>query len=300
MLEVSHLNKRYSSGVFKKEYTNAVKDVSFFVERGEILGIVGESGSGKSTVARCLVRLVEPSSGQVVFNNTDITKLEIKELCKMRQRIQVIFQDPDSSLDPRMTIGQSLEEGLHFQGKRLTKAECQQTVVEMLNMVGLNEEHRNRYPHQLSGGQNQRVVLARALSFEPELLIADEPTASLDVSVQAQILALLKTIQQQRSITMVFISHDMEIVRRFCDSIVVMYRGEIVEKGKTVDIFSAPQHAYTKLLLNCNEENVRLWERYEKEKGEKNYEQNEQSHFVTDGIGTMLEHVGGMPKSHKE
>lgn len=188
-----------------------------------------------------------------------------KELNQVRRKIQIIFQDPDSSLEPRMTIGESLREALQIQKKYKNQEE---QIRQMVELVGLNDEHMKRYPHQLSGGQNQRVVLARALSFEPEILIADEATASLDVSVQAQIITLLQKIRQNRQLAILFISHDMKIVKRICDSVVVMYRGKIVEKGAIEDVLNRPQHPYTRLLLDCNEKNVKEWIRYAQRKGE--------------------------------
>lgn len=269
MLTVNDLCKRYSSGVWKKSYTQAVAHVSFHIEKGKVLGIVGESGSGKSTIAQCITRLVEPSSGEIIFRGEEITRMKAGKLNKYRRNMQMIFQDPDSALDPKMTISESLEEALKLNQCHYSAEERKRKTDELIALVGLNAEHKNHYPHQLSGGQNQRVVLARALSFDPELLIADEPTASLDVSVQAQILTLLKTIQREKELTMLLISHDMEIVRRVCDEVIVMYRGEAVEKGRVESVFGNPQHVYTRLLLDCNEENVKKWIDYKKEKGKR-------------------------------
>lgn len=269
MLEIRGLSKEYKTGIFRKQRIKAVDDVSFQVNKGEVLGIVGESGSGKSTIAQCITRLIEPTKGEIRFQGTDVCNLKSNELYKVRRKMQMIFQDPDSALEPKMTIGESLKEALRFQNKDSGQ---EGQILQLIDMVGLNEEHVNRYPHQLSGGQNQRVVLARALSFEPDILIADEPTASLDVSVQAQILALLKDIRRIRQLTMVFISHDMEIVRRICDSVVVMYRGKIVEQGRTEEVMERPEHPYTRLLLNCSEENVNEWIKYQKEQETADYE----------------------------
>lgn len=262
MLKVEHLKKEYHSGLLRQRSILAVDDVSFSIEKGEIFGIVGESGSGKSTVAQCLTRLTEPTEGAVWFQGQNLPALKKRDLRQVRKKMQMIFQDPDSALDPRMTIGESLAEALKLQNKT---QDLKEQVLEMLLQVGLNEEHRNRYPHQMSGGQNQRVVVARALSFEPDLLIADEATASLDVSVQAQILYLLRSQQRKRGFSVLLISHDMELVRQLCDSVMVMYRGRVVEQGKTETVMAAPEHPYTRMLLDCTEEHVETWLTYLKE-----------------------------------
>jgi peptide/nickel transport system ATP-binding protein len=238
MLEVKSLRKRFSSGIFFKRYIDAVDNVSFAIAKGETLGLVGESGSGKSTVGQCVIRLIEPTGGKIIFNGVDLCSLGGKELNKLRPSMQMIFQDPDSSLDPRMTIGQSVAEP--FRPKKVDKKEVKGEVLGLLERVGLSPEHYNRYPHQMSGGQNQRAVLARVLAINPIFIVADEPTASLDVSVQAQILHLLKDLKKEYAITMLFISHDLAVIRHMCDRVAVMYRGNIVETGSVEDVFENP------------------------------------------------------------
>lgn len=195
MLKVYNLSKEYTTGFLHRQTISAVKNVSFEIRQGETFGLVGESGSGKSTVAQCITRLIEPTKGKIFFHDKEVCKMSTVELRKMRKKLQIIFQDPDASLDPRMTISESLEEALRLQGKKKDIKKYQR---DLIDMVGLNYEHLGRYPHELSGGQNQRVALARALSFEPEILIADEATASLDVSVQAQIFSLLDEIRRKK------------------------------------------------------------------------------------------------------
>ena len=226
LIEVSELSKYYSAGLLKKQCTKAVDGVSFQIDRGETLGLVGESGCGKTTVGRLLLRLIEPTSGDIFFDGIDITKLSREEMRRQRPRMQMIFQDPESSLNPRMRIGESIAEPYRLGLKgRMKSDEIEDRVMELVNIVGLNPEHVNRYPYQLSGGQNQRVVLARILAVNPEFIVADEPTASLDVSVQAQILRLIMDLRNEFGLTMLFISHDMEVVRHMSDRIAVMDEG---------------------------------------------------------------------------
>lgn len=248
MLEIKNLSKIYYSGLFSKNTHTAVSDVSFSMKAGEVLGIVGESGSGKSTLAQCILRLIEPTFGDIIFNDINISTLKKAELNKLRSKMQMIFQDPDSALDPKKTIFQSLNEPMKLQG--LNKTEIENKIFESLEKVDLLPEHLTRYPHQLSGGQNQRIVISRVLSMKPSLIVADEPTASLDVSVQAQIIHLLKKIQKQYNIAMIFISHDLELIKHICHKIAVMYKGCIVEIAHINDIFSNPLHPYTQYLLN--------------------------------------------------
>lgn len=250
------------TGTFHKHKFNAIDNVSFFVEKGETLGIVGESGCGKSTLGRCILRLTEPTEGKIVFNGTDITTLDKESMRNIRSQMQMLFQDPDSSLNPKKTIGQSIAEPLQIIGseKNLIKKQ----VCELMRHVGLIPEHINRYPHQLSGGQNQRAVLARALALEPSLIVADEPTASLDVSVQAQILNLLRQLKSEYDLTMIFISHDLGLMKHMSDRIAVMYMGKIIEIAKAEDIFKSPQHPFTRLLLHgsneCMEQDICIQE----------------------------------------
>lgn len=230
LIEVHDLKKHYSSGLINKQYTRAVDGVSFHIKRGETLGLVGESGCGKTTVGRLLLRLIEPTSGSIIFDGMDITRLNREEMRKLRPRMQMIFQDPESSLNPRMRIGESIAEPfrLGLQGK-MSRSEMKERVLELVDVVGLNPEHVNRFPHQLSGGQNQRVVLARILAINPEFIVADEPTASLDISVQAQILRLMMDLKRDFGLTMLFISHDMDVVRHMSNRIAIMEKGRITD-----------------------------------------------------------------------
>lgn len=229
LIKVMDLKKHYSSGMINKQYTKAVDGVSFHIDRGETLGLVGESGCGKTTVGRLLLRLIEPTSGSIFFDGIDLTRLDRREMRRLRPRMQMIFQDPESSLNPRMSIGQSIAEPfrLGLRGE-ISSREMRERVLELVDIVGLNPEHVNRFPYQLSGGQNQRVVLARILAINPEFIVADEPTASLDVSVQAQILRLMMDLKREFGLTMLFISHDLEVVRHMSDRIAVMEKGRII------------------------------------------------------------------------
>ena len=235
LIEVLDLKKHYASGFINRQYTKAIDGASFHIERGETLGLVGESGCGKTTVGRLLLRLIEPTSGNIFFDGTDITKLSRREMRTLRPRMQMIFQDPESSLDPRMRIGESIAEPFRL-GLRgnISRNEWRRKVLELIDIVGLNPEHLNRFPYQLSGGQNQRVVLARILAINPEFIVADEPTASLDVSVQAQILRLMMDLKSEFGLTMLFISHDMEVVRHMSDRISVMEKGRIIDSVKDI------------------------------------------------------------------
>jgi len=226
----------------------AVDGVSFSLNRGQTLGLVGESGCGKSTLGRTLIRLLEPSSGAIRFEGEDFLACSGKTLREKRQRLQMIFQDPFAALDPRKTVGQIIMEPLqvHAIGNR---AQQREQALELLAVVGLKAEHINRYPHEFSGGQRQRISIARSIMLRPELIIADEPTSALDVSVQAQILNLLKDLQRQFTLTYIFISHDLAVVEHVCDTIAVMYLGKIVEMAPRDTLFTNPQHPYTQALL---------------------------------------------------
>ena len=252
LLEVRHLVKEFSRGglLGSRAVIRAVDDVSFTIEEGETFGLVGESGSGKTTTGRCILRLVEPTSGDVVVNGRDVLKLGRGELRKARRDMQIVFQDPYSSLNPRLRVGDIVEEPLVIH-KLGTRDERRARVQELFEMVGLNSEHLRRYPHEFSGGQRQRIGLARALALNPSFIIADEPVSSLDVSVQAQVVNLLMDLQQQLKLTYLLIAHDLRLVEHVCGRVAVMYRGRIVEIGDTAKIFAAPQHPYTKALLSA-------------------------------------------------
>lgn len=249
MLEVVDLEKRFSSGwMLKKKHFKAVDRISFRIDRGETFGLVGESGCGKTTAGKLTLRLIEPTSGRIFFDGIDITKLVNKELRTLRPRMQMIFQDPDASLDPRMKTERSIAEPLKLRGG-LSKGEIESRVADLIETVGLNSEHAHRYPYQMSGGQNQRVVLARALASNPDFIVADEPTSGLDVSVQAQILNLMNELKRDLELTTMFITHDLEVARHMSDRMAVMYRGKILEIGETEEIFSRPRHPYAQLLI---------------------------------------------------
>jgi len=252
LLEIRNLIKHYPvrRGLFSRVSgaLKAVDDVSFSVETGQSFGIVGESGCGKTTLARCALRLLEPTSGEIWFSGQNILQLRPGEMRQMRRRMQMIFQDPYGSLNPRMVASTILEEPLiiHKKGDRQQRAE---QVVELMQMVGLDPAYRKRYPHEFSGGQRQRIGIARALALRPELIVADEPVSALDVSVQAQIINLLKELQEKLQLTFVFIAHDLSVVQHFSDRIAVMYLGKIVEVASSLDLFRLPQHPYTRVLL---------------------------------------------------
>jgi oligopeptide/dipeptide ABC transporter ATP-binding protein len=254
VLRVEHLRVWFSinAGILRaKRYVRAVEDVSFDIQDGEILGLVGESGSGKSTLGRSVLRLSPPTEGRIAFNGKDITTLSGAELRAIRPQMQMIFQDPFSSLNPRMTVGQIVGAPLLFHRTHLTKREREELVAQTLVAVGLAPEHAQRYPHEFSGGQRQRIGIARAIILQPKLLVADEPVSALDVSVQAQIVNLLLDIRQKIGLSMLFISHDLAVVGYICDRVVVMYLGRIVEVARTATLFRHPHHPYTTALLSA-------------------------------------------------
>jgi len=239
MIELEHITKYYTRGVFRKQKSLAVDDVSLTIRSGETLGLVGGSGSGKTTLGRIALRLIEPSGGTVRFDDVDITKLSRPAMRLLRRRMQIIFQDPDSSLDPRMTIHDCIAEPFtlwHLAGPR----ETEDRIPELLEQVGIQPDLASRYPFEISGGQKQRVALARVLALDPSFIVADEPTAALDLSVQAQVLSLLKDIQQERKLTLLFISHDLQVIERMSDTIAVMHAGKIVEQGVTSEVLQHP------------------------------------------------------------
>jgi peptide/nickel transport system ATP-binding protein len=231
------------------QYTKAVDGVSFNVYRGETLGLVGESGCGKTTLGRALLRLVDPTAGRILFEGSDLVALAPRELKKRRSQIQLIFQDPYSSLNPRLRVGPAIAEVMKVHGMAAGEQDRRRKVVELLEKVSLRAEHYDRYPHEFSGGQRQRIVIARALSLRPSFLICDEPVSALDVSVQAQVLNLLNDLKKEFGFTVVFISHDLSVIRYISDRILVMNRGRIEEMGDAETVYLHPQAAYTKKLL---------------------------------------------------
>jgi len=248
LLEVKNLKKYFKT---PKGMLHAVDDVSFTIERGKTLGIVGESGCGKSTTGRCIMRLIEPTSGQVIFDGVDLASLSGRQMRKERKDIQIIFQDPFSSLDPRQTVLQAIAEPI-IQNKLIKgTAAIEKRVLELMETVGLAERLINSYPHELDGGRRQRIGIARALSVQPKLIICDEPVSALDVSIQAQILNLLEDLQEKLGLTYIFITHDLSVVNHFSDDIAVMYLGKMVEKAPAEELFAHPTHPYTKALLSA-------------------------------------------------
>ncbi|WP_428938745.1 ABC transporter ATP-binding protein [Fontivita pretiosa] len=260
LLRVRSLSKHFisvSGGLFRRkriDILKAVDRVSFDIFRGEAFGIVGESGSGKTTAARCILRALRPTSGSVLFHNrgrtVDLTAIPERQLKPLRTEMQMIFQDPFSSLNPRMTVGDIVGEPLliHGVGNRRERVD---RVVEMLERVGLQADHMYRYPHAFSGGQRQRIGIARALILKPAFVVADEAVSALDVSVQARVLQLLKQLQRELNLTYIFVSHDLGVVREFCDRVAVMYKGRLMEMGPTEQLFNNPRHAYTRVLLSA-------------------------------------------------
>ncbi len=255
LVDVRSLKKYFPvrSGVFSRisAWVKAVDDVSFHIEEGETFGLVGESGCGKSTVGRTMLRLMEPTSGEAWFDGKNIFGMHTKELRQSRQRMQIIFQDPYSSLNPRMTIGSILSEPIRTHGLA-TGSELEDRVEQLLHRVGLLPDHRSRYPHEFSGGQRQRIGIARALAVHPQFIVCDEAVSALDVSIQAQILNLLQDLQQEFNLSYLFISHDLNVVEYLAERIAVMYLGKLAEVGPAEALFKDPKHPYTQALLSAN------------------------------------------------
>lgn len=248
MLQVDHLKKYFKSA---KGTVHAVDDVSFTIEKGKTLGVVGESGCGKSTLGRTIIRLQEPTEGTVLFEGKNISALNQKELWKQRREMQMIFQDPFSSLNPRMTISQTIEEPLKLYGLCADKESRQKRVAELMDTVGLARRLYNTYPHELDGGRRQRIGIARALALQPKFIVCDEPVSALDVSIQAQILNLMQDLQKELNLTYMFITHDLSVVHHISDDIMVMYLGQVIEKAPAEVLFANPVHPYTQALLSA-------------------------------------------------
>ena len=251
LLAVSELARRFNVKRHdgSRAELRAVDGVSFTIDRGEVLGLVGESGSGKTTVGRLILRVIEPSAGSITFDGVDISRMSASMLRPYRRRMQMVFQDPFSSLNPRMTVGDAIAEPLAIHRIAATGAKRREKVAELLRLVGLSAEDASRYPHAFSGGQRQRIGIARALASSPDLLVADEPVSALDVSVQAQVLALLDEIRGRLNLAMLFITHDLRVAAQVCDRVAVMTGGRVVEYGPTAEVFAHPRDDYTRALL---------------------------------------------------
>ena len=256
LLQVRNLKKYFpiNEGILVKRTVanvKAVDGISFEVRKGETLGLVGESGCGKSTTGRCILQLDRPTAGQILYDGVDLATISRAELSKMRERIQVIFQDPFSSLNPRMKIGQIIAEPMHVHGIEPDEGKRNERVAELLSVCGLNPRMADRYPHEMSGGQRQRVGIARALSMRPEFIVCDEAVSALDVSIQAQVINLLEDLREQFNLTYLFIAHDLSVVRHLCHRVAVMYLGRIVELADADELFDNPLHPYTQALLSA-------------------------------------------------
>lgn len=247
LVKVENLCKYFQVG--RKATLKAVDDVSFEINKGETVSLVGESGCGKSTTGRCLIKLYDPTAGTVYYDGEDITKYNKAQKKEFTKKVQMIFQNPYASLNPRMTVKEIVGEGLKQQG--VSNAEIDAKVEELLKVVGLNKDHMSRFPHEFSGGQRQRIGIARALSVEPEFIICDEPISALDVSIQAQVINMLKELQEEKGLTYLFIAHDLSVVKYISDRVVVMYLGTIVETAETEELYSNPTHPYTQALLSA-------------------------------------------------
>ena len=255
LLRVQDLTKNFDIGggflTRERHVVHAVDGVSFEIGKAETLGLVGESGSGKSTTGRCVLRLIEPTAGEIWFEEHDVVRMNSDQLRTLRRDVQIIFQDPFASLNPRMTVGAIIGEALTIHGLAKTKAEFTARIVELLETVGLQADHMRRYPHEFSGGQRQRIGIARALAVEPKLIVCDEPVSALDVSIQAQVINLLEDLQQKFGIAYLFIAHDLSVVEHISMRVAVMYLGRIVEIASARDLYAAPRHPYTEALLSA-------------------------------------------------
>ncbi|MBR4139756.1 MAG: ATP-binding cassette domain-containing protein [Lachnospiraceae bacterium] len=256
LLEVNNLKKYFpirSGNIFQKEklYVKAVDNVSFKLRKGETLGLVGESGCGKTTCGRTVLKIYDPTEGQIIYKGQDIAKLSKKEMIPYRKHMQMIFQDPYASLDPRMMVGDTISEGMLEYNKNMSQGEVKDKVCYLLDKVGLNREFINRYPHEFSGGQRQRIGIARALAMDPEFIVCDEPISALDVSIQAQVINMLEELQEEMGLTYLFIAHDLCMVKHISTNIGVMYLGNMVEIGTANEVYDHPQHPYTQALLSA-------------------------------------------------
>jgi oligopeptide/dipeptide ABC transporter ATP-binding protein len=255
LISVRNLVKRFPirGGLLSREVASvqAVSDVSFDIRKGETVGLVGESGCGKSTLGRCLLRLIEPTSGQIIYRGQDLTKLAPSEMRRLRRNMQIIFQDPYASLNPRMTVEEILAEPLEIHGLCRGKGEKRKRIMRLLELCGLRSEAIARYPHEFSGGQRQRICIARALAVEPEFIVCDEPVSALDVSIQAQIVNLMQDLQKELGLTYLFIAHDLKVVEHISNRVAVMYLGKIAEMTEAEELYQDPKHPYTRALLSA-------------------------------------------------
>lgn len=249
LVRVDHLSKHFE--LSKNATLKAVNDVSFYIRKGETVGLVGESGCGKTTTGRCLVKLYDPTEGTIYFKGKDITKLSKEEKKKFTSEVQMIFQNPYASLNPRMTVKEIVGEGMQIHNPGMSQSEIEAKVLELLKRVGLGKDHMSRYPHEFSGGQRQRIGIARALSVEPEFIVCDEPISALDVSIQAQVINMLKKLQKEMGLTYLFVAHDLSVVKYISDRVIVMYLGTLVEEAPADELYSNPLHPYTKALLSA-------------------------------------------------